>query len=185
MGRRRKPTSLDAVKRREILAILTVGGSRRMAARYVGCSPRTIGRTAVRDPAFAEELRKAEHKADIGYLKNIQAAARKEQYWRAAAWALERRNPQEFAARHPDVVTLEQLRGVIVDFAVIVVEEIPVAKYRQPALARLRLLWGGLGGKGRCPIPPTDGAPDAKPAGNADAETADDPDDAEADGNDA
>ena len=132
--------SLDEFRKREILAILSVGCSRRTAARYVGCSPSTIRRTAERDPAFAESLHKAESKAQILFMKNIAAAARKEQYWRAAAWALERLNPEDYAARSPNSVTLEQIRTLVSEFARIIVEEVPLAAHRKRILRRLERL---------------------------------------------
>ena len=46
-----RPAVLDPTKRQRIAALLAVGCSRRVAARYVGCSPSTITRTAARDPA--------------------------------------------------------------------------------------------------------------------------------------
>ncbi|MGQ9504231.1 MAG: hypothetical protein ACUVQG_03830 [Thermogutta sp.] len=128
---------LDEFRKREILAILSVGCSRRTAARYVGCSPSTIRRTAERDPDFAESLHKAESKAQILFMKNIAAAARKEQYWRAAAWALERLNPEDYAARSPNSVTLEQIRTLVSEFARIIVEEVPLAAHRKRILRRL------------------------------------------------
>lgn len=131
---------LDEFRKREILAILSVGCSRRTAARYVGCSPSTIRRTAERDPAFAESLHKAESKAQILFMKNIAAAARKEQYWRAAAWALERLNPEDYAARSPHSVTLEQIRTLVSEFARIIVEEVPLAAHRKRILRRLERL---------------------------------------------
>jgi len=131
---------LDEFRKREILAILSVGCSRRTAARYVGCSPSTIRRTAERDPAFAEALHKAESKAQILFMQNIAAAARKEQYWRAAAWALERLNPEDYAARSPHAVTLEQIRTLVSEFARIIVEEVPIAAHRKKILRRLERL---------------------------------------------
>jgi len=131
---------LDEFRKREILAILSVGCSRRTAARYVGCSPSTIRRTAERDPEFAEALRKAETKAQILFMKNIAAAARKEQYWRAAAWALERLNPEDYGPRSPQAVTLEQIRALISEFARIIVEEVPIASHRKRILKRLDCL---------------------------------------------
>ena len=101
MPPRGRPPVLDDAKRREILAILTVGCSRRAAAKYVGCAPATIANTAARDPEFAEQLRQAESKAEVGYLKNIRKAAKKEQYWRAAAWALERKYPERVRPPRP------------------------------------------------------------------------------------
>lgn len=139
----RRPV-LDEIKKREILAILTVGCSRRTAARYVGCAADTITNTAQRDPAFAEQLAHAEHNAEIGYIKNIQKAAKKEQYWRAAAWALERRNPEDFAPRSPEVITVEQIQHLLAQFAEIIVEEVPVARYRKSILRRLGALKAGL-----------------------------------------
>ena len=101
MTKRGRPPVLDSGKKREILAMLTVGCSRRTAARYVGCAAATIQNTAERDPQFAEQLHHADHLAEIEYLKNIRKAAKKEQGLRAAAWALERLNPEDFALRAP------------------------------------------------------------------------------------
>ena len=139
----RRPV-LDQYKKREILAILAVGCSRQTAARYVGCAARTIQNTADRDPKFADQLRRAQYQSEIGYMKNIQKAARKEQYWRAAAWALERKNPEEFAARSPDVITIDQITHLLARFAEIVVEELPVAEYRKNILKRLDVLTAEL-----------------------------------------
>jgi len=134
--RGRKPV-LDGYKRREILAILGVGCSRRVAADYVGCAVSTIQNTADRDPKFAEHLRQKEHGSEIGYLQNIRNAARTERYWRAAAWALERLNPEKYGRRGPDVITVDQIRGLMAQFAEIIVEEVPVARYRKNILKRL------------------------------------------------
>ncbi len=108
----RRPV-LDAAKKREILAIVAVGCSRTVAAAYVGCAISTIQNTADRDPTFAEKLRQAACATELGLLKNIRNAAAKEQYWRAAAWALERRFPERYARRGPDVITLEQVAALL------------------------------------------------------------------------
>ena len=157
MASRRRRTVLDDLKKHEILAILAVGCSQRTAARYVGCAPSTIRRTAQRDPAFAKELGRVECQSEIANLKNIQKAARQEKYWRAAAWALERKNPEDFARRGPDVISVDQLKQVLAGFAELIVAEVPVAKYRKNILKRLGALAGGLGRSD-----PTDG-PDDEP----------------------
>ena len=72
-----------------------------MAASYVDCAVSTIQNTADRDATFAEKLRQATYNTEVGLLKNIRNAAKKEQYWRAAAWALERRFPERYAAAVP------------------------------------------------------------------------------------
>lgn len=92
-------TALDPPKRRKILALLSLGSSRRAAARFVGCAPSTITRTAQRDPQFADELARAEMDLELESLRTIRRAAKTKRYWRAAAWVLERKNPHEFGHR--------------------------------------------------------------------------------------
>ncbi len=129
-----RPPVLDHVKKGQILAILSVGCSRRTAARYVGCSPTTIQNTADRDPQFAAQLRHADHGAEIEYLKRIRNAAKKEQYWRAAAWALERLNPEDFAKRPVGALTSDEVSTLLAQLAEILLQEIPVAEYRKRAI---------------------------------------------------
>ncbi len=135
---------LDEFKKREILAIVFVGCSRRTAARYVDCAVSTIANTAGRDPDFAAQLGKAEQQAEIGYVKSIQKAAKKEQYWRAAAWALERRNPQDFAPKNPQVITVKQITRLMVQFAQIIFEEISDMDVAKAVLKRLNDLTASL-----------------------------------------
>lgn len=131
-----KRTSLDDMKKREIAAILTVGCSLTCAAKYVGCASSTIRRAAQRDKEFAAALAKAEQQAEIGFMKNIQKAAKKEQYWRAAAWALERRHPERYGARGPDVLTLQEVRQLLARLAQHITEELPDETTRQNVLNR-------------------------------------------------
>ena len=144
MARRGRKRILDGYRRCEILAILTAGGTRDTAAKYVGCSVPTIQNTADRDPKFAEKLRKAEQGTEIAYLENIRKAARNERYWRAAAWALERINPSRYARRSPDAITIEEIKDLLGQLAEIITEEVPVAKYRKGILKRLSAISSGL-----------------------------------------
>jgi len=134
--RGRRPV-LDEIKRREIIAIVSVGCSRRTAARYVGCATSTIRNTAERNPAFAAQLEHAENQPELTQLKNITAAAKKPQYWRAAAWVLERLYPRRYAARGPDVITREQITRLLDGFARIVAEEVLVDRFRKNIIKRL------------------------------------------------
>ena len=144
MGRRGRPPVLDKAKRAQIVAILSVGCSQNVAAQFVGCAASTIQRTAERDPEFGEELGKAKSNAELGLVKNIRNAAQKEQYWRAAAWALERGFPEKYARRGPDVITVEQVGLLLTKFAEIIVEEVP-ERYRTSILRRLDAISRGLG----------------------------------------
>jgi hypothetical protein len=63
----RKPLrakTLDAAKCAEVLALVRLGCTRRMAAARAGCAHSTIGRAAARDPAFAAALAEAESRPD-------------------------------------------------------------------------------------------------------------------------
>jgi len=133
---RRKPL-LDEVKKAEIIAILSVGCSRQTAAKYVGCSPATICRTAQREPEFSKQLRQTEGNQELGYLKNIKRAAQQERYWRAAAWVLERKFPNDYGRRGPDVITVGQITEVLARFAEIITEEVPDEEDRKRILKRL------------------------------------------------
>ena len=104
-----RPPVLDEEKRRKIIAVLANGSSRRVAANYVGCAPSTITRTTLRDPEFAVAVAEAEQNTEIDSLRRVRNAARNDRYWRAAAWLLERRNPQDFAQRPPHSFTDEQI----------------------------------------------------------------------------
>ena len=145
MGKRGRRPALDDGKQREILAILSVGCSQSVAAQYVGCAASTIQRTAERNPKFAEKLGKAKSNAEVGLVKNIRNAAKKEQYWRAAAWALERGFPEKYARRGPDVSTAEQLARVLAQFADMVVQQVPVDEYRKDIVKGVESLARSLG----------------------------------------
>jgi len=140
---RRRPV-LDEVKQREILAILSQGCSRRRAAQYVGCSPTTIRRTALRDPHFGSALARAESQSEISCLTNVRKAGKKEQYWRAAAWVLERRYPEEYALRKPGTVTVQQLIDVLKQVADILMDETKDPKVRQRIRRRVHALGQGF-----------------------------------------
>jgi hypothetical protein len=131
-----RPPVLDQIKRQKILAILANGSSRRVAAQYVGVATSTVIRTAQRDPDFAAELARAEQNAEIDALHFLRRAARKDRYWRAAAWLLERRNPEDFAPRPLRLFTEEQVRQLFVVVGRPFAEEMPEENFAR-AMQRL------------------------------------------------
>lgn len=122
---------LDDAKRRMIIALVTQGSSRRVAGRFVGCAASTITRTALRDPDFAVQLARAEQMAEVNLLRAVQKAAKEPKHWRAAAWLLERRNPEDFAARQPSVVTSVQIADFIGQIVELIDDELPHENYRR------------------------------------------------------
>jgi hypothetical protein len=122
---------LDDKKRRQIIALLANGSSRRMAARFVGCAASTITRTAMREPEFAQQLITAEQNADIDALRALRAAASKDRYWRAAAWLLERRNPEEFARRPLHLFTADRIAQMMAQIAEVLDKDLPEENYQR------------------------------------------------------
>jgi len=105
-----RPTTLDAGKQREICLLLSAGCSREEAARYIGCGRATIFRAARRDPAFAHALEQAEVNRQYSQLQNVRRAAG--QSWRAAAWLLERFDPNRFDRNRSARYTSEDVATV-------------------------------------------------------------------------
>ncbi len=127
-GEQRTPDpreALDPVKRATVVALVRLGGSRRLAAREVGCCHRTIARAAARDPQFAAELAAAESRADGKALRLIDRATDQEKYWRAAAWVMERRNPEEYGRRAPHTFTGDQVMERFTRFLHVVMPKLP------------------------------------------------------------
>ncbi|MCG8448170.1 MAG: hypothetical protein MI725_01145 [Pirellulales bacterium] len=111
---------LDETKKREVCALVAAGCSFDFAGRYVGCSAKTIRREGERDAAFGERLRQAQLSAQLEPLRALRSKATT--HWRAAAWLLERVDPEQFARfdrkqYHPQEVAdlLENIRAALVD----------------------------------------------------------------------
>ena len=99
----------------QVLVFAKLGCSRRLAAEKAGCCHTTIGRAARRDPAFAAQLEEAENHVDIASLTRINEAAAENKNWRAAAWILERRHPEEFGHRTPHSLSADQVMAVLAE----------------------------------------------------------------------
>jgi IS30 family transposase len=118
-----RPRALDEVKRREVCALVSAGCGIPRAAEYVGCNASTIRREALRNADFHEDLRRAELASELEPLRLLRQKANT--HWRAAAWLLERFNPDRYARQRAEHLTLDQVYAVIENFVDLVVEEIP------------------------------------------------------------
>ena len=93
LGRRR---TLDRNKKTQICDLVARSATMGEAAAALGVSIRTVQREARRDHDFDQQLRHA-HTAAPDPLKLMQSAART--HWRAAAWLLEREDPERYGRR--------------------------------------------------------------------------------------
>jgi hypothetical protein len=118
-----RPRVLDEYKRREVCALVSAGCGIEGAARYVGCNTRTIRREALRNPDFHEQLRNAELACELEPLRAMKRAAAT--HWRAAAWLLERTQPNRFARRGPDAVTPAELDALMQRLSEAIAAELP------------------------------------------------------------
>ena len=104
---------LDEEKKAHVVLLIASGLSRREAAGFVQCSHTTIGRTAARDAEFASKLSRAEATSNVMAVNAVRGAMRDPKYWRAAAWMLERRSPEEYARRDPNSFTADQVMSLL------------------------------------------------------------------------
>jgi hypothetical protein len=135
MSRPGRPRVLDDAKRREICALLTAGCGIEAAARYVGCSPNTIRREALRNEDFRRQLRGAEVQMQLTPLQALRQAAHT--HWRAAAWLLERTEPGRFAPRRQSACSPQDLLKAVDAAVETAVEEIADPHLRDRVCRRL------------------------------------------------
>jgi len=139
-----RPRLLDETKKREVCALVAAGCSLDFAGRYVGCSAKTIRREGERDLAFDGRLRNAQLSAQLEPLRALRGKATT--HWRAAAWLLERVDPEQFAKYdhklfRPEEVAalLENIRAALDDQLVDVPSKIVAVGILQKALGEARL----------------------------------------------
>jgi hypothetical protein len=89
-----RPRALTDDKKRQVLAFIAGGGSRKKAAAYVAVSVTTLADEAKRDAEFADHLEQAEATCYFRHLQNVAQAGAKD--WKASAFLLERKWPEEF-----------------------------------------------------------------------------------------
>lgn len=102
--RRPRRPKLCEINQAAICRAVALGASQRIAARAGGIALTTLqewltrGRDGdARYTGFLKAYEEAQTKADVGALAAIAAAAKKD--WRAAAWSLQRRHPDDYGER--------------------------------------------------------------------------------------
>ncbi len=133
--KRGRPAALDNAKQDVIVGMLSLGCTRAAAARYLGCAPETVRKTAKRDDHFAERMRQAEMNLEMKHMSNLVNASGRS--WRASAWALERLNPKRFGRRRPDAFSPDQIKGLIDYLGKLLGDEVPETPTRDRICDRL------------------------------------------------
>ena len=94
-----RPHALNEARCAEICDLVAAGHTVAAVARLIGCNVKTIRRHASRDEEFGRLLRAAELSSRADPLKMMRRAAGGS--WRAAAWLLERTEPERYARQAP------------------------------------------------------------------------------------
>ena len=130
--------TLTSEERRDVLAILSLGCDEKLAAAYVGRPVECLAATARRYKGFGQDLERAKTKAHVDLIANIRDASRNERFWRAAAWALERLDPQRYGPeRLKPTADVSRYRPMVESLVEILLEEIPEPDRRKAILKRL------------------------------------------------
>lgn len=137
-----RPRALDNAKRREICVLIAAGYPMVIVAEHVGCSRRTIRRELERNPQFEESFRRAKIAGELEPLSTIRKAASSN--WRAAAWYLERLNPQRFGKRNPVMVRPDEVQETINSLMLEVLESIKQEPLRGLLMRKLMRVAGLL-----------------------------------------
>jgi hypothetical protein len=142
-----RPRALDDTKRREICALISAGSGVERAASYVGCSTSTIHREAARNAGFDEQLRRAELAAELEPLQLLRKKANT--HWRAAAWLLERFNPERFVKPQPMRVPRDEVVEILNRLAAMIIDSIPDVQMQGEVMLKFKTLlqekFGDLG----------------------------------------
>ncbi len=136
MATRGRPRALDDAKRREICALVSAGAGIKTAARYAGCSRSTVYKEASENEEFRERLERAKSTACLTPLQALRQAYQED--WRAAAWMLERTDPNRFGRSYRRAVGRRELHALTRDLIAIVRDEVDHPVHRERAIARMR-----------------------------------------------
>jgi hypothetical protein len=102
-----RPRALTDEKRDELIHHIGRGATVAEAAGSIGVSLRTVQREAKEDKEFAKELELARGSVPTDPYELMLRAART--HWRAAAWLLERTDPDRFGKRPPNSCRPEEM----------------------------------------------------------------------------
>ena len=117
-------------RKKSILSVLRLGGSRTDAAVAADIDRTTLTEEARRDPKFQEEMCKAELAGKIIALRTVQGAINNNKddprtAFLAAKWFLGVKYWKEFAQRNPDAIKPEDVISLIQQLVEAILNELP------------------------------------------------------------
>lgn len=124
-----RPTKLTSAVRKKITEAVIAGATWKDTAAYAGISRETLHVWRTENEEFAADLERAEGMAAIGHSLTVKRCSDKGD-WRAAAWWLERRRPEEWAKRDELALTgkdggpIQHEHGLTVEAADCTAEEL-------------------------------------------------------------
>jgi len=136
----RKTKLLTSTEQSNVIAVLMAGADLATAADYVGRTPEETRYTGERKAEFRAGLESAEPKFELVQLGNITKAALREQYWRAAAWLLERKFPSRYAKPDPAAMSPAKVKTLLDSLAKAVLAEVADTETQVKIMDRLRQL---------------------------------------------
>jgi hypothetical protein len=112
-----RPTKYNEETVQRLEQAITAGSTYRLACQYAGISEDLLAIWRRERSEFSERLARAESNAALRWLAKIEQIADQENDWRALAWKLERRYPQEYGKTTQDVqhsgTVVQEHRGTI------------------------------------------------------------------------
>jgi hypothetical protein len=132
-----RPREFDQPLKSELLDHIGQGASVAQAAHIVGTSLRTVQREAKLNDDFHNDLKLALETAPVNPERLMGRAARA--HWRAAAWMLERSDPDRYGKRPPNSCREEELQTIMTQLIELALETTP-ADEREAAYRRMRSL---------------------------------------------
>jgi hypothetical protein len=130
-------TFFNDEKRKTVVNVLKLGLTRRAAANCVGCHVMTIYNEISRNKKFRADVAEAEAGFEVRHTSRIEKASQDERYWRASAWSLERKYPEQYALRKPDAITPDQAERILGQFVEILGKHIPANVVRARVVNQL------------------------------------------------
>jgi hypothetical protein len=90
---------LDIDRQNDVILVLAMGGTMKVAADFIGCTERTLYNNARRDKEFRKRIRRAKADVELSCLKAVRKASHDDQNWRASVQMMKYLDPDRYACK--------------------------------------------------------------------------------------